>query len=170
MAGRRGDEHSFLLLIDTFGSAAIVDPEKHNGVTATESSRAAAGLRAQALFSGAGATGGANVGVLAANLEKGAPGGPYEWSFFRVRPELALYAPVLQFGPAENVFPADVNIWDALNKAGNGKSQAEYERAYAALGDERWKRCTVYYRTRSYGGSWLVEYCYYYPFDEGHPN
>jgi len=111
-----------------------------------------------------------NVESLKANLEKGAGGGPYEWSFFRVEPEVALYAPVLQFGPGENVYPADVSIWKALDKTGSGKVQSECETVYAAMGEERYKRCTVYYRSRSYGGSWLLEYWYYYPFDEGHPN
>ena len=168
LAGQHGDAREFLLLIHAGNSSAIVDPDKPKD-SVTETSWIAAGLRAQLMFVG-GATSGMSVQALAANLEKGAGTGPFEWSFFRVRPDVALFSPVLEFAPEESVLPADVNIWSELGRIGSGKTQAEYEKVYAALGDERIKRCTVYYRTRSYGGSWLVEYWYYYPFDEGHPN
>ena len=169
LAGQHGDARDFLVLVGASDPVAIVDPVKPGVAAQPESSWTAAGLKAQMLLAG-GSTALASVEALAVSLEKGAPGGPYEWSFFRVRPEVALYAPVLQFAPDENVLPADVNIWSELGKIGSGKTQPEYETVYAALGEQRLKRCTVYYRTRSYGGSWLVEYWYYYPFDEGHPN
>ena len=38
------------------------------------------------------------------------------------------------------------------------------------MGDGRWSRCTSYVRTISYPGTWLIEYWFYYPFDEGHPH
>jgi hypothetical protein len=38
------------------------------------------------------------------------------------------------------------------------------------MGDRRWSRCASYVRTLSYPGSWLIEYWFYYPFDEGRPH
>jgi len=50
------------------------------------------------------------------------------------------------------------------------KTRETLQEAYTALGEERFRRCNVYYRTTSYPGSWLIEFWYYYPFDEGNPH
>ncbi len=94
------------------------------------------------------------------------------WSFYRVTANTELYAPVLEFADNEPDYPADVNIWQAIRPLALGTSKADYQAAYASLGDRRWSRCTSYVRTLSYPGTWLIEYWFYYPFDEGksHPH
>jgi hypothetical protein len=108
-------------------------------------------------------------GVLAANLVKESRGN-YQWSFFRVRPEMALYAPVLELAPGESVYPSDVKIWDTLNPSAKAATREEFQAAYDTLGAQRISHCNIYYRSMSYPGSWLLEYWYYYPFDEGKPH
>ncbi len=112
---------------------------------------------------------GARHDLLVANLRKESGGG-YQWSFFHVKPAPALYAPVLEFAPGETSFPSDTTIWDVLNPMSKGTTREAYQSAYDTLGDARWGRCTAYYRATSYPGSWLLEYWYYYPFDEGKPH
>jgi hypothetical protein len=94
-----------------------------------------------------------------------------QWSFFHVTPESALYAPVLELAPKEPDYPTDVGIWDLITPLAQGATTREqFHAAYDSLGAERLRRCSVYYRASSYPGSWLLEYWYYYPFDEGRPH
>ena len=92
------------------------------------------------------------------------------WSFYRVTPNPGLYAPILEFAPGEPDYPADVDIWQDITPLTEGSRREDYEAAYASLGDRRWSRCSYYVRTLSYPGTWLIEYWYYYPFDEGKPH
>ena len=94
------------------------------------------------------------------------------WSFYRVTANTDLYAPVLEFADNEPDYPTDVDIWQAIRPLAHGTSREDYQAAYASLGDRRWSRCTSYVRTLSYPGTWLLEYWFYYPFDEGksHPH
>ena len=94
------------------------------------------------------------------------------WSFYRVTANTELYAPILEFADNEPDYPADVDIWQTIRPLAQGTSRTDYQAAYASLGDRRWSRCTSYVRTLSYPGTWLIEYWFYYPFDEGksHPH
>jgi hypothetical protein len=109
---------------------------------------------------------------LVANLH--AQSGPpdVQWSFYRVKPEPELYAPVLEFADGEPDYPADTNVWNEIKPQSRDASLQDYRTTYASMGDRRWSRCTTYVRTISYPGTWLIEYWFYYPFDEGkaHPH
>ncbi len=94
----------------------------------------------------------------------------YRWSFFHVQPEIAIYSPVLEFAPGEPDVPSRFSIWERIAPLSKGATAKEYHAAYDSLGDEQVQLCNVYYRTSSYPGSWLIEYWYYYPFDEGKPH
>jgi len=65
-----------------------------------------------------------------------------------------------------------VNFWEEIMLRTRGNSIEDFKAAYKSLGDKRWSRCTMYVRTLSYPGTWLIEYWFYYPFDEGkaHPH
>ncbi len=109
---------------------------------------------------------------LAAYPKDQTPSAEVTWSFYRVTANTELYAPVLEFADNEPDYPTDVDIWQAIRPLALGTSKADYQAAYASLGDRRWSRCTSYVRTLSYPGTWLIEYWFYYPFDEGksHPH
>jgi hypothetical protein len=109
---------------------------------------------------------------LAAHFKDQTPSAEVTWSFYRVTANTDLYAPVLEFADNEPDYPTDVDIWQAIRPLAHGTSREDYQAAYASLGDRRWSRCTSYVRTLSYPGTWLLEYWFYYPFDEGksHPH
>ena len=93
------------------------------------------------------------------------------WQFFRVTPDEALYAPILQFARRETVFPAAFETLEEL-RAGMPNAQspsveALYDRYVRLEPEDRKRRCTLYFRTHSRPGSWLIEYWTYYPFDVG---
>jgi hypothetical protein len=176
MAGLIGDARDFLVLVERGGAVEVVDPAVANGVLGRYARWEEAGLHATlALHNGgsgedAQASSDDAIGALAANLLQDAPRGVVSWSFFRVAPELPLYAPVLEFAKDEPAYPSDTAIWDTLNPMTRGTTREAYQEAYDSLGKERWRRCKVYFRATSYPGSWLLEYWYYYPFDEGRPH
>ena len=96
--------------------------------------------------------------------------GPLEWQFFRVSPDEALYAPVLEMTASEDVFPSAFETLQSLGKvAGTGHfaTDALLQRYLRVDVKTRKERCTIYYRTRSTAGSWVIEYWMYYPFDVG---
>lgn len=176
LAGHEGDQRDFLLLVGRGEEVQIIDPTRANGHLRSYDSWEVAALRAILDFNSAepdpehGRPSDETLRALAANLIQQAQSASYQWSFFRVRPEIALYAPLLEFAPEEPAYPSDVGIWDTLNPITKGKTREDYQAAYDSLGKERWARCKVYFRQASYPGSWLLEYWYYYPFDEGKPH
>lgn len=108
---------------------------------------------------------------------------------FQIRPDPNLYAPVLEFAPGEEVFPTKTSIWMAISPisgavdlsgepAESNAEASKYESQWRkSLGEYRNLRrgfqAAVYYRTRSFRRSWLIEYWMYYPFDVGwkpHPH
>lgn len=107
-----------------------------------------------------------------ANLRQQAGSTKLSWSYYRVKTNQDLYAPILEFTDGEPDYPSDVNFWDEIKPLAHGTSTEDYRIAYASMGNQRWSRCTSYVRTFSYPGTWLIEYWFYYPFDEGkaHPN
>jgi hypothetical protein len=178
LGGHAGDRHASLLLVAEANQVRVLDPRLPQESLGSYPTWELAGLHAMLEFSPLIDSSSqpakqpnqeARLMLLAANLVKEAPPGT-QWCFFRVKPELALYAPVLEFAPHESAFPSDVGIWDVLNPIAKGHTREDYQQAYDTLGDQRWKRCAVYSRAESYPGSWLLEYWYYYPFDEGKPH
>ena len=109
---------------------------------------------------------------LAANLQKETLSTGVVWSFYRLKANNSLYAPVLEFADGEPDYPSDVNFWEEIMPLAHGSSIEDYRTAYSSMGNRRWLRCTMYARTLSYPGTWLIEYWFYYPFDEGkaHPH
>lgn len=175
LAGLAGDRRDFLLLVETSSGVQVVDPALSDGRLGAFKSWEEAGLAAALLFAGlmpgtADAASQDAWQALASNLTREAPHGASDWLFFRVRAELALYAPVLEFAPNEPAYPSDVEIWKTLVPRTHGATREDYQEAYDSLGPERIRRCQVYFRATSYPGSWLLEYWYYYPFDEGRPH
>ena len=192
LAGHRGDARDFLLLVtepgtDQAGSPAarvtkIIDPRIPNVPIGQFANSTIAALRAQLEFSNVtspetarGRTGplsDSTLETLAANLREQTHSAELTWSFYRVAANNSLYAPVLEFADGEPDYPSDVNFWDEIKPLARGSSAEDYRTAYASMGDKRWSRCTIYVRTISFPGTWLIEYWFYYPFDEGkaHPH
>jgi hypothetical protein len=192
LAGHRGDARDFLVLVTTPGKdqngaanprvTEIIDPRNPADLVGKFSDPTVAALRAQFEFSSAassassavpsGAPSESTLKTLAANLREQTHSAEITWSFYRVTPNNALYAPVLEFANGEPDYPSDVNFWEEIMPLAHGSSIEDYRTAYASMGDRRWSRCTMYVRTLSYPGTWLIEYWFYYPFDEGkaHPH
>jgi hypothetical protein len=182
LAGLRGDLRDFLVLAtgpDTNQNGPVpgmatkvIDPRRPDAPLAQFTDLAVAALWAMQEFthSGGSMVEGGALEALAAQLKKGSP--DLTWSFYRVRADNQLYAPVLEFAAGEPSYPSDVDIWQEIEPLAHGSSKQDYQAAYASLGGRRWSRCTYYVRTLSYPGTWLVEYWFYYPFDEGksHPH
>ena len=161
----------------------IIDPRQPAAPLGQFTNPTVAALRAALEFTGAGAvsaTAGASpteqvsestletlAAHLAAHFKDQTRSAEVTWSFYRVTANNELYAPILEFADNEPDYPADVDIWQAIRPLAHGKSKTDYLAAYASLGDRRWSRCTSYVRTLSYPGTWLIEYWFYYPFDEG---
>lgn len=192
LAGHRGDARDFLVLTTEDGNPAggtalsttkIIDPRQPDTPIAQYADPIVAQLRAQLEFShspsapgqpaGESETADADLATLADHLDQQAQSDKPDkivWSFYRVAPNPGLYAPILEFAPGEPDYPADVDIWQEITPLTEGSRREDYEAAYASLGDRRWSRCSYYVRTLSYPGTWLIEYWYYYPFDEGKPH
>ncbi len=186
LAGHRGDLREFLVLITekntqaggaTAPTTRIVDPSRPEVTLGEYADPTIAALRAQLEFTQesyaqipASGESDAALAILAMHLNGQVQSREYTWSFFRVTPNADLYAPVLEFAPGEPAYPSDVDIWEEIKPLTQGDTREAYEAAYASLGDGRWARCSYYVRTFSYPGTWLIEFWYYYPFDEGKPH
>ena len=201
LASHRGDARDFLVLVTrpatqgqtaaASSSTVIVDPRSPADSLGQYTDPKVAALRALLAFSGArsgtsparGAAleDDAALKTLATRLDQQAgadndqqsPAGSFSWSFYRVVANPSLYAPVLEFADGEPDYPSNADLWEEIKASAPGSNSIEgYRKAYAAMGDQRWSRCTYYVRTLSYPGTWLIEYWFYYPFDEGkaHPH
>jgi hypothetical protein len=190
LAGHRGDARDFLVLVQEPQKGAeakagefvtkIIDPRRPDAPLGEFANPTVAALRAQfdlavtdAAKSGEGRSRedtDATLATLAGDLEQETHAGEFSWSFFRVAANTELYAPVLELAQGEPDYPSDVDIWQEIAPLAKGTSRLSYEVAYASMGNRRWSRCTTYVRTLSYPGTWLIEYWFYYPFDEGRPH
>jgi hypothetical protein len=191
LGGRNGDAREFLLLVTESrpsedGAADsvtdIIDPRFPNQPLGRYRNPELADLRAlldlaaeNGHESGSATSGGPSDRELerqVANLHAQSGSPELNWTFYRVKPNPELYAPVLEFAHGEPDYPADVGVWQDIRAQSRGDALQDYRRAYASMGDRRWSRCTTYVRTISYPGTWLIEYWFYYPFDEGksHPH
>jgi hypothetical protein len=192
LAGHRGDLRDFLVLVTeartsqtgvTSGRVTrIIDPRNPAGPVGEFTNPTAAALQAQLEFSGdirstekrsrSETMNESTLEALANNLRKQTAPTNITWSFYRITPNTSLYAPVLEFADNEPDYPSDVNFWEEIMPRTRGSSIEDFKAAYKSMGDKRWSRCTMYVRTISYPGTWLIEYWFYYPFDEGkaHPH
>ena len=190
LAGHAGDLRDFLVLVTDSGenisggqaaaTTAIIDPRYPAAPIARYADRLEAALRAQFAFQSSSSgrksvqepfsSSDATLSNLVKHLEQDFGPAELAWSFYRVRPDERLYAPVLEPAPGEPDVPSDVEIWQRILQHARGATRQAYAEAYAALGEQRWAHCTAYTRTLSYPGTWLIEYWYYYPFDEGKPH
>lgn len=190
LPGHRGDARDFLVLEispskDRSESTAvpvtrIIDPRMPAMPVGRFSDPIVAALHASLEFdrgaittTGTGRTdqvSDSNLEALAAHLREQTRPDELTWSFYRVVPNAEPYAPVLEFADGEPDYPSDVDVWKEIKPLTHGNSTEDYRTAYASLGDRRWSRCTYYVRTISYPGTWLIEYWFYYPFDEGKPH
>jgi hypothetical protein len=194
LGGLRGDVRDFLVLVTEVGAdhtagafaqvTKIIDPRNPSLTLGQFPNLIVAALRAQLEFSSAKQTSAnterknletvsdSTLETLAANLTKQTHSADFTWSFYRVTPNTSLYAPVLEFAEHEPDYPSDVNFWEEIMPRARGNSIEDFRAAYKSMGDKRWSRCTMYVRTLSYPGTWLIEYWFYYPFDEGkaHPH
>jgi hypothetical protein len=192
LAGHKGDVRDFLVLVTESGMGqtgtatarvtTIIDPRIPATPVGQFANPTVAELRALIEFSGATSptsTAGrsellseSTLETLAANLHKQTLSTGLVWSFYRVEANNDLYAPVLEFADGEPDYPSDVNFWEEIMPLAHDSSIEGYKAAYASMGNRRWSRCTMYVRTLSYPGTWLIEYWFYYPFDEGkaHPH
>jgi hypothetical protein len=191
LAGRRGDARKFLLVVTRPGTGSggvageliseIIDPLLPGEPLGQYKNSEVATLRALLDFETASQEGvdskvpgpsDRELETLVANLhsQSGAP--DIKWTFYRVKADPELYAPVLEFADGEPDYPGDINVWDEIRPQSRDASLQDYRTTYASMGDRRWSRCTTYVRTISYPGTWLIEYWFYYPFDEGkaHPH
>ena len=191
LAGHRRDPRDFLILVNEPRKPAgrevgesvteIIDPRQPEVPLGEFANPAEAALQAQLDFavaveprkSGedrAVETPRAALAALAAELDRQTSPGKFRWSFFRVVANTELYAPVLELAQGEPDYPSDVDIWKEIAPLAGGTTRKSYEVAYASMGDRRWGRCSTYVRMLSYPGTWLIEYWFYYPFDEGRPH
>jgi hypothetical protein len=190
LAGHRGDARDFLILVNEPQRRAgrevgeseteIIDPRRPDAPLGEFASATEAALQAQFDFGVAGSrkagedraveTPRATLAALAAELDRQTRPGEFHWSFFHVVANTELYAPVLELAQGEPDYPSDVDIWKEIVPLAEGTTRRSYEAAYASLGDRRWARCSAYVRMLSFPGTWLIEYWFYYPFDEGRPH
>ena len=191
LAGHRGDERDFLLVVTLPGGEGtepavgrrtiIIDPRVPGEALGQYDDPKVAALRASLEF-GAAQSGPPSspaiqddeaLRTLVGRLGQESRAGNISWSFYRPAANTSLYAPVLEFAEGEPDYPTAADFWqDIRTSAERAGSKEDLRRAYAAMGDQRWSRCTYYVRTLSYPGTWLIEYWFYYPFDEGkaHPH
>jgi hypothetical protein len=196
LAGHQGDMRDFLVLVTEPGTdqngatpvvtrippTTIIDPRLPDAPLGQFTNPTVAALRALLDLTGAISTtpeagrteqvSESTIETLAAHLKDQTHSAELTWSFYRVTANEELYAPILEFADHEPDYPSDVDIWQEIRPLAHGTSKEDYQAAYASLGDRRWSRCTSYVRTLSYPGTWLIEYWFYYPFDEGkaHPH
>lgn len=105
------------------------------------------------------------------------------WTFYRVSIDARLYAPFLQLARQETIIPEDFDIWtrlfgdewaamrqtlgvtlnaDARTTRGLKTIYRRYRERYPTA------PASVYFHTEdNYPSSWVIEYWFYYPFDEG---
>jgi hypothetical protein len=190
IAGYPGGQRDFLVVVTDRSTGAtsglgasmtrIIDPRRPEPRLAEYADPVVAELRASLELSRSAPIDGtldtpvrvddAALSTLAERLKQDSSKPKFSWSFYLVSPNQELYAPVLELAPGEPDFPSDVGIWNDIGPLAHGTTRQDYEKAYASLGNERWSRCASYVRTLSYPGTWLIEYWYYYPFDEGKPH
>jgi hypothetical protein len=190
LAGHPGDARDFLILVTEHVAHAadaaaarkteIIDPRRPSTPLAQFTNETVAALYAQLVFTNAITAAPEAAGIeqssetmltkLAAHLDEQTRPSELAWSFYRVAVNTELYAPVLEFAPDEPDYPSDVDIWQEIRPLAHGTSRQAYEAAYASIRDQQWSRCTSYVRTLSFPGTWLIEYWFYYPFDEGRPH
>jgi len=189
LAGRRQDVRDFLVLVkqteagrDATSSSSsltqVIDPRLPAKPLGHFIDPVVAALSAQFDFTGPLADSSparsearnAYIAALTAHLREQMPRGEVAWSFYRLAANVELYAPILEFASGEPDYPSDVDIWDDIRPLSHGTTRQAYETAYASMGDRRWSRCASYIRTISYPGTWLIEYWFYYPFDQGKPH
>jgi hypothetical protein len=190
LAGHRGDARDFLVLVTervahpadvaAARKTEIIDPRRPSTPLAQFTNETVAALCAQLAFTNAISTAPEAARIeqlsesmltkLAEHLDEQTRPAELAWSFYRVAVDADLYAPVLEFAPDEPAYPSDVDIWQEIRPLAHGTSRQAYEAAYASIRDQLWSRCTSYVRTLSFPGTWLIEYWFYYPFDEGRPH
>jgi len=90
-----------------------------------------------------------------------------DWALFRVAPDPELYVPVLEFARDETVFPAAFDTLEHLVEEHGLSEAALYDRYLRQDLEARRKQCAIYFRVRSFPGTWSIEYWLYYPFDVG---
>ena len=169
----------FLLLTGDINQTRIVNPEVA-GESRAPSSRIEAALRAylelHELSLSASETS-RLVGSLQQEISDTQAADRYaitDWRFFHVSPDEALYMPVLEFAEREMVFPSRFDMLEKLggrpNSSGHdlhAESNRLLDRYLRLSVSERRAQCTMYFRTHSMPGIWLIEYWIYYPFDVG---
>ena len=187
LAGRRQDVRDFLVLVNepekrrdsaTSSLTQVIDPRLPAEPLGQFTDPVVAALSAQFDFTGPPADSSealsearnAYIAALTAHLHEEMPRGEVAWSFYRLTANVELYAPILEFASGEPDYPSDVDIWDDIRPLSHGTTRQAYETAYASMGERRWSRCASYIRTISYPGTWLIEYWFYYPFDQGKPH
>ncbi|HEY5616364.1 MAG TPA: hypothetical protein VIK60_00380 [Vicinamibacterales bacterium] len=166
----------FLVLSGADGGTRVVNPERTESA-APAMSRTDASLRAYVSLHQIPISDQRIASLVKSLMAESAgtqasPGEPIaDWTFFGVAPDEELYAPVLQFARQETVFPSRFEIvaeLSAVLKEGVEPAVDRlYERYLRIDTDVRRRACTIYFRTRSTPGAWVVEYWLYYPFDIG---
>ncbi len=104
------------------------------------------------------------------------------WKFFSIDADGQSYAPTLELSRQEEILPEQFEIWnwlaeepyksllarmvgpDSSAKQVTAALRSTYRRFRERSGP---RPATVYFSRRSYPGSWLFEFWFYYPFDEG---
>jgi hypothetical protein len=95
------------------------------------------------------------------------------WQAFRVTPDEALYAPVLEYARRETVFPSGFDLLEQMARSRGARhslgdeAMTLYDRYLRLDIEARQRRCQLYVRTHTLPGTWLIEYWIYYPFDVG---
>jgi hypothetical protein len=168
----------FLLLVGSQMETRIVDPNRMDDAS-RPMRRTEAALRATMTVQGM-ALPEARISWIVSTLEEesadtqAAKGKSVtDWRFFRVAPDEALYAPVLEVTGAEQVFPDRFSTLPEL--MGTNPLSGDKHEVAAGLFNRylRWsparrrERCTIYFRTQSTAGSWIIQYWLYFPFDVG---
>ena len=189
LAGRVGSRTDFLVMVtkSTEGARSgarssfttIIDPRRPAAHIGPYGDPVVAELRAEIELGSRSADGDsqnplqvedATLDNLAESLRRDSGENELSWSFYWVSPDPDIYAPTVELAPGEPDFPSAVNVWNDIVPLSHGRTQRDYERAYALLGSRRAQQCTPYVRVLSYPGTWLIEYWFYYPFDEGKPH
>lgn len=104
------------------------------------------------------------------------------WFFFSITIDARLYAPLLHLAREEIILPETFDTWTAL--AGSSWNAMRQSLGVTSKVNERTTRglktiyrryreehpaapAAVYFYKEDHPGSWLIEYWFYYPFDEG---
>ena len=105
------------------------------------------------------------------------------WEFFHIDADAALYAPEIHLAREELIAPESFHIWKEMEKDPASAALRSQLRADAKTGAQASRAlkmvylqyraqhpnmpATVYTYRGSYPGSWLFEFWFYYPIDEG---